>query len=116
MRTVGIDDDGARVVVGLGSGDVSVHGIVGDASPVHLFGHGGRVLAASFVADGDELVTAAADGTVRLWSISAQRQRAQVRVDASLQCACVDRLTGSVLASSSTGVVALDLRRGVRET
>lgn len=115
IRTVGVDEAGTRIAVGLGSGDVSVHDVARGGPPLHLFGHGGRVLAAAFVAD-DELVTAAADGTVRLWSLDAQRQLAQVRIDAWLQCASVDRRTGSVLAGSSAGVVLLRLRRGPRET
>ena len=115
IRTVGVDEAGARIAVGLGSGDVSVHHVTRGGPPLHLLGHGGRVLAAAFVAD-NELVTAAADGTVRLWSLEAQRQLAQVRIDASLQCASIDRRTGSVLAASAAGVVSLRRRRGSRET
>jgi WD40 repeat protein len=114
VRTVAVDNAATRLAAGLGSGDISIRRLDSDTPPVHLFGHGGRILALGFVSD-DQLLSAAADGTVRLWSISAQHQLAQVRVDASLQCACVHRQTGSVLVSSSAGVIALELKRRARE-
>ncbi|MEV8565598.1 hypothetical protein AB0436_08470 [Streptomyces sp. NPDC051322] len=55
-------------------------------------------------------MSAAADGTVRLWSLSEQRQTAKVRVDASLHCAAFEPGTGEVLIGSAAGVVALDIK------
>ncbi|MCQ4083989.1 hypothetical protein NGB36_26230 [Streptomyces sp. RB6PN25] len=75
----------------------------------HLAGHTGRILMLGFAEDGDGLVSAAADGTVRLWSLSEQRQTAEVRVDASLHCAGFERATGQVLVGSAAGVVALTI-------
>lgn len=115
VRSVALDRTGTRTASGLGSGDITVRGVGDDTCPVHLFGHSGRILGLAFVTD-DRLVSAAADGTIRLWSISGQSQLAHVRVDASLQCAAIHPLTGSVLASSATGVVALDVMFGQEGT
>ncbi|MEV0599882.1 hypothetical protein AB0I82_11385 [Streptomyces sp. NPDC050315] len=57
----------------------------------------------------DRLVSAAADGTVRLWSLAEQRQLAEVRVDATLHCASFDPATNRVLAGSAAGVATLSL-------
>ncbi|MCX6462685.1 MAG: NB-ARC domain-containing protein [Pseudonocardiales bacterium] len=109
VRSVALDRTGARTASGLGSGDITVGALDDDGAATHLFGHTGRILALEFVG-GDRLVSAAADGTIRLWSVDGQHQLALVRVDASLQCAAVHPSTGSVLAGSSAGVVALDVR------
>jgi WD40 repeat protein len=74
-----------------------------------LHGHSGRVLMLGFCADPDALVSAAADGTIRLWSLSGQKQLAEVRVDASLQAAGLDATGKSVLAASAAGVVAVSV-------
>lgn len=55
------------------------------------------------------LVIAAADGTVRLWSLSGQKQVAEVRVDASLQAAGLDASGRTVLAASAAGTVAVSI-------
>ncbi len=60
-----------------------------------------------FAAHPDRLVSAAADGTARLWSLSEQRQLAQVRVDASLHCAAFDAVRGRLLAGSAAGLALL---------
>lgn len=57
----------------------------------------------------DVLVIAAADGTVRLWSLSGQKQVAEVRVDASLQAAGLDASGRTVLAASAAGTVAVGI-------
>jgi WD40 repeat protein len=67
-----------------------------------------------FTPDLEHLVSAAADGTVRLWSLPDQRQLAQVRVDASLHCAAFDSATGGVLTGSAAGVTML--RANLNET
>lgn len=108
VRSVTLDRTGTRTASGLGSGDITVGALDDDGAATHLFGHTGRILAMEFVGGG-RLVSAAADGTIRLWSITGQEQLAQVRVDASLQCAAVHPSTGSVLAGSSAGVIALDV-------
>ena len=55
----------------------------------------------------DVLISAAADGTVRAWSISACDQLMQVRADASLNCAAFDRDTDVVLTGSANGLTAI---------
>jgi WD40 repeat protein len=57
-----------------------------------------------FTSDEDRLVSAAADGTVRVWSLGEQRQIAKVRADAS----CTPRPSsrhGKVLVGSAAAVV-----------
>ncbi len=108
-RTVALDAAGRRVAVGSGTGEVSVRDLGGEKFTAHLAGHTGRILMLGFTDDGDGLVSAAADGTVRHWSVSRQRQTAEVRVDASLHCAAFDRATRQVLVGSAAGVVALTL-------
>ncbi|WP_252395272.1 NB-ARC domain-containing protein [Streptantibioticus parmotrematis] len=108
-RTVALDAAGDRAAAGFGTGEISVRDIAGDRFTAHLAGHTGRVLMLGFTDDGDGLVSAAADGTVRLWSLSEQRQIAEVRVDASIHCAGFDNATGQVLVGSSAGVVALTI-------
>ncbi|MCF2533805.1 hypothetical protein LZ495_42225 [Yinghuangia sp. KLBMP8922] len=64
---------------------------------------------AAFTNDPDRLVSAAAGGTVRLWSLTGQHQVAEVRIDASLHCAAFDADSGRVLAASALGVTALQV-------
>lgn len=106
-RTVALDATGTRAAVGSGTGDITVRDLSGDRFTTHLPGHTGRILMLGFADDGDGLVSAAADGTVRLWSLREQRQKAEVRVDASLHCAAFDGPTKQVLVGSAAGVVAL---------
>jgi WD40 repeat protein len=63
----------------------------------------------AFTNDADHLVSASADGTVRLWSLSEQQQVAEVRVNGSLHCAAHDPVHDRILVGSTAGVVALDL-------
>jgi WD40 repeat protein len=76
----------------------------------HLFGHSGRVLMLSFGPGPDQLMSAAADGTVRSWSLTEQCQLAEVRVDASLQCAAFSAESLSAIAASAAGVVAMSIQ------
>lgn len=110
VRCVAIEGSGARTAVGLGLGDITVHHLTAGRATAHLHGHNGRVLMLSFSGDPDRLVSAAADGTVRLWSLAEARQLAEVRVDASLHCAAFDLATSTVLAGNASGVVAITVR------
>ncbi|GAA0969615.1 NB-ARC domain-containing protein [Actinocorallia libanotica] len=107
VRTVSIDSDGTRVALGCGSGDIYVHDLASGQTAVKLNGHSGRVLMLGFTHDSDGLVSAAADGTVRYWSLDASKQISEVRADATLQCAAVDAVNGVVLVGSAAGTVAL---------
>ncbi|MGI5401928.1 NB-ARC domain-containing protein [Streptomyces sp. CA-135486] len=109
-RAVTVNGPGNRAAVGAGTGDISVRNLDTDRFTAHLSGHTGRILMLGFTSDRDRLVSAAADGTVRLWSISEQRQIAEVRVDASLHCAAFDSRTDQVLVGSAAGVVALNIK------
>lgn len=111
-RTVTIDTPGARLAVGSGVGDIYVRDLASDRFIAHLVGHTGRILLLGFTEDPDRLVSAAADGTVRIWSLSKQRQMAQVRIDASLQCGAFDIDSGRLLASGAAGVAAMTINRG----
>ena len=72
-----------------------------------MHGHSGRVLMIGFTADPDVLVSAAADGTIRSWSLTGQKQLAEIRVDASLQAAALDARNGTILAASAGGTMAI---------
>ncbi|MCX5314720.1 hypothetical protein [Streptomyces sp. NBC_00154] len=61
------------------------------------------------MSDDGRLVSAAADGTVRVWSLGEQQQIAKVRVDASLHCATFEPTTDEVLVGSAAGVMALGI-------
>ncbi|WP_238783328.1 NB-ARC domain-containing protein [Streptomyces monomycini] len=108
-RAVTLDDEGARAAVGAGTGDIVVRDLAGDRFTAQLSGHSGRILMVGFTSTPDRLVSAAADGTVRLWSLSEQQQIAEVRVDGSLNCAAYDPFHNRVLVGSAAGVVALEL-------
>ncbi|KWT63894.1 hypothetical protein ADL21_00635 [Streptomyces albus subsp. albus] len=108
-RAVTLDDEGTRAAVGAGTGDIAVRDLTGDRFTAQLSGHSGRILMVGFTSDPDQLVSAAADGTVRLWSLGEQQQIAEVRVDGSLNCAAYDPVHGRILVGSAAGVVALDL-------
>jgi hypothetical protein len=89
-RTVAIDMPGARVAIGSGIGDICVRDVVGDRFTAHLVGDTGRILFLGFTHHPDRLVSGAADGTVRIWSLSHLGQIAEVRTDASLFCGAFD--------------------------
>ena len=57
------------------------------------------------------LVSAAADGTVRSWSVHTQKQLAQIRVDASLQCAAFSPDDEMIIAGSAGGTLAVRIPR-----
>ncbi len=111
VRAVTLDGPGARVAVGSGPGDIYIRDLTEHRFVAHLFGHSGRVLMLGFGPDADRLVSAAADGTIRSWSLPEQRQLAQVRADASLQCAAATTDGSAVIAGSAAGVVAITLNQ-----
>ena len=104
VRAVAINSPGDRIAIGYGPGDISVHDRSQEKPLAELLGHNGRPLLLSFTHDLDKLISAAADGTIRSWSLSQQRQRAQVRTDASLHCAAFDSHTDGVIAGSASGI------------
>ncbi|MER5616870.1 hypothetical protein [Streptomyces sp. NPDC002215] len=61
------------------------------------------------MSDEDRLVPTAADGTVRVWSLTEQRQIAKVRGDASLHCAAFEPATGELLVGSAADVASLTI-------
>jgi WD40 repeat protein len=107
VRAVALDSSGTRIALGCGPGVIYVHDIADGQDVAELHGHGGRVLMIGFTADPDVLISAAADGTIRSWSLTGQKQLAEVRVDASLQAAALNAGNGIVLAASAGGTVAI---------
>ncbi|MFP3965375.1 NB-ARC domain-containing protein [Actinomadura fulvescens] len=107
VRTVALDPSGTKLAIGCGPGDIYVHDLSNGKVAAPLLGHSGRILMLGFTPDPDRIISAAADGTVRTWSISLQQQIAEVRVDASLQCAAYDPTSHSALAGSPAGSVAI---------
>jgi WD40 repeat protein len=109
VRSVALDRSGTRAALGCGPGAIYVCDPADGQVVAELHGHSGRVLMLGFCADPDVLVSAAADGTIRLWSLSGQKQLAEVRVDASLQAAGLDASGKTVLAASAAGIVAVSV-------
>jgi len=109
IRAVALDASATRVALGCGPGDIYVHDIHGGQGLAELHGHNGRVLLVGFTADPDVIVSAAADGTIRSWSLAGQKQLAQIRIDASLQAAALDAEGGIVLAASAGGTMAIQI-------
>ena len=107
VRAVAINQTGRRAAIGYGSGDIHVHDLTTNELAATLIGHNGRPLMLGFTTHADQLVTAAADGTVRSWSINRQQQDAEVRITASLHCAAHTADTNRVLAGSATTVAML---------
>jgi WD40 repeat protein len=107
VRAVALDEPSGRIAVGCGPGDIYVHSIADSQDVAELHGHSGRVLMIGFTDDSDVLISAAADGTIRSWSLTAQKQLAEIRVDASLQAAALDASNGIVLAASAGGTMAI---------
>lgn len=111
-RSIAVDAAGAHLAVGSGTGEIHVRDVRTGQFTAHLSGHVGRVLMMAFGDDPDRLLSAAADGTVRAWSLSHQHQLAEVRVDATLNCAAADPGTGRVLVGSAAGPASLQLHHG----
>ncbi len=109
-RAITVDHAGTAVAVGSGTGDIHVRDVTTGRILGSLRGHTGRVLLLGFAHEADRLVSAAADGTVRLWSLSRQLEIAQIRVDASGQCGSFDPTSGRLLVGSAAGVTALVIK------
>jgi WD40 repeat protein len=107
VRAVSLDPCDRRIAVGRGPGDIHVHDLASGQNIAELRGHNGRVLMIGFTADPDVLVSAAADGTVRSWSLTRQKQLAEVRADASLQTAAFDARKATALVASAGGTMAI---------
>jgi hypothetical protein len=60
-----------------------------------------------FSANDTSLVSVAADGTIRRWSIGERVGSVQVRVDASAQSACYDPLAAHAVVTSAAGTLLL---------
>ncbi|MFI5495261.1 NB-ARC domain-containing protein [Actinoplanes sp. NPDC051859] len=104
VRAVAVDATGERAAIGYGSGTIHIHTLTNEAKPhVTLAGHTGRPLMLGFARQADQLVSAAADGTIRAWSLIRQRQDAEVRIAASLQCAAYTADTDRILSASASG-------------
>ena len=108
-RAIAVEPSGDRLAVGSGAGDIEIYEIATGDIVARLAGHAGRILMLGFAGDGDRLGSAAADGTARSWSIADQRELAQVRVDASGQCAAFDAISGRLLLAGAAGVTCLSL-------
>lgn len=108
-RLIAVDDTATVVAVGSGTGDIHIRDIGTDRFTDHLPGHSGRVLMLTFLEGSDVLVSAAADGTVRAWSLRRSAQLAEIRVDAALNCATADPATGQILTAGPAGPVLLGL-------
>jgi len=111
VRTVAIDRQGEFVAAGTGVGDINVWRLA-DGKLWRLSGHAGRVLMLRFLAGG-QLLSAAGDGSVRVWSVATETQLAEIRTDSSYQCSSADPAHARVLTSSAVGVVAMTLHSAV---
>ncbi|MGW5456708.1 WD40 repeat domain-containing protein [Nocardia sp. NPDC003979] len=87
-RTVSLDSAGSRLAVGAGTGAIMVRDTRTGNTLAELSGHTGRVLMLGFL--GDHVVSVAANGTARWWSLTDARH-SEVRVDASCQAASFTR-------------------------
>jgi hypothetical protein len=102
-----LDHQGSQIAVGAGTGDIYLYDDASAEPSITLAGHRGRVLILGFSADDASLVSAAADGTARRWTLDGQGGSAQVRVDASAQCASYDLSTGHAAVASAAGTLLL---------
>ena len=106
-RAVALGHQGTRIAVGAGTGDIYLYDEASAEPSATLAGHRGRVLMLGFSVSDALLVSAAADGTVRRWSLNGSGSTAQVRVDASAQCASYDPSTGHAAVASAAGTILL---------
>lgn len=106
VRSVAIDKQG-RIAIGSGGGDIYLRDLERKAFIAQFVGHTGRVLMLAFVQDADQLVSAAADGTIRVWSLLDGSQMSEMRCDASLLCASYDPGRRMILASSALETCAV---------
>ena len=72
---VALDASGTRAVRGMQSGAIDVWDLDSRKKTGELTGHEGLVIAAVFLANGESVLTAGADRTVRLWDVAAGREQ-----------------------------------------
>jgi WD40 repeat protein len=113
IRTVTLDETGTLAVLGSGPGTITVLDLDGGRVVGELDGHRGRVLALGMVQDGRSLASAAADGTVRLWSLPRLQPLAEVRLDATLHCAAIHPKSGLICAAGARGAVQMGITRSL---
>lgn len=111
-RAVALDSTGTHALIGMGTGEVHLHDLNAHRTVSELTGHTGRVLLVGFTDVDDRVVSAAADGTARVWSVGSQQQVAQVRADTSGQCAAFDPESGRLLIIGANGVTRLTIKVG----
>jgi WD40 repeat protein len=114
VRAVSADEHGRRVAIGSGPGDIRVRDLDEDKFIAHFQGHTGRILMLGFTPGAGPLVSSAADGTVRSWSLPGREQISEARLDASLQCAGFDPASHNVVVGSATGVALITTGRSGR--
>ncbi len=110
IRAVAADGPG-RIVLGCGNGEIYVWDRTGKTDPIRLSGHSGRVLMVAFLPDDDGVISAAADGTVRVWSTEAAAPISEVRCDSSLLTGSADPERRMVLVSSAVQAFAIQVNR-----
>jgi WD40 repeat protein len=76
INDVAFSTDGTSVATAVGS-DVRVWNAVSGEILVVLKGHTGTIRTVEFSPNGEELVTASADGTARIWNVSVAAQEAE---------------------------------------
>ncbi|MGW5456792.1 NB-ARC domain-containing protein [Nocardia sp. NPDC003979] len=103
-RTVALDPAGSRLAVGAGTGTIIVRDTGTGETVAELSGHAGRVLMLGFL--DDHVVSVAANGTARWWSLTESRH-CEVRVDASCQAAAFEPARGRVTIASAGGMTTL---------
>ena len=67
--------DGSRLAVGHDDGTIGLWDLAAEKKGRTLSGHGGRVESLRFAADGKTLISAAWDGSIRLWNPDWERAR-----------------------------------------
>ena len=72
---VALDPSGRRAVRGMQAGALEVWDLASRKQTGELTGHEGPVVAAVFLANGESVLTAGADRTVRLWDLAAGREQ-----------------------------------------
>lgn len=112
IRAVAVDGPD-HVALGCGNGEIYVWDRSGKTDPIRLSGHSGRVLMLAFLPGGDKVISAAADGTVRIWSTEAAAAISEVRCDSSLLTGSADPERRMVLVSSAVQAFAIQAHQTI---
>jgi WD40 repeat protein len=107
-----VDPSGRYIGVGAGSGESQVWDRDTATLCCRLAGHRGRVLSLAFTPGVDRLISGAADGTVRLWSLTDASELCQLRLDASLLTCVTDAGRGRALVATPHHLTLVHLRTG----